>query len=169
MNDSRPSGTKLSALRSNTATHGELEIFRRVQRAGILLDRLQHESLDALDLTFVEYSALRAIEMEGPPYALSPSTMADRLERTTGGMTKIVDRLERRRLVERVRDEVDRRGLQVHLTAEGRALSREAGAAYTATRERVLGLIDRALIPAIDHHLSVMLEAFEKASSAEDD
>lgn len=168
MNAPRAAGTKTDKRRSKKPTADELEMFTRVRRASLILDELQRESLEALDLTFVDYSALRVIEMEGPPYTLSPSAMAERLVRTTGGMTKIVDRLERRGLVERVRDKVDRRSVQVHLTDDGRALSQEAGAAYTETRKRVLDLIDRDGITAINHHLDVMLEAFEKALPGDD-
>ena len=169
MNAPRASGTKSSPRRSKKPTADEMEMFSRVRRASLILDELQRESLEALDLTFVDYSALRVIEIEGPPYILSPSAMAERLVRTTGGMTKIVDRLERRGLVERVRDKVDRRSVQVVLTDEGRALSRKAGAAYTETRKRVLDLIDRDGITAINSHLDLLLEAFEKALPSEDD
>lgn len=169
MNAPRASGTKPSRRRSKKPSPEELALFTRVRRASLILDELQRESLEALDLTFVDFSALRVIEIEGPPYTLSPSEMAERLVRTTGGMTKIVDRLERRGLVERVRDEVDRRSVQVHLTDDGRALSQKASAAYTEMRKRVLDLIDRDGIAAINDHLDVILEAFEKALPSGDD
>ncbi len=168
MNAAKATGTKTSRGRATKPTTDELEMFSRVRRASLILDELQRESLEALDLTFVDYSALRVIDMEGPPYRLSPSAMAERLVRTTGGMTKIVDRLERRGLVERERDDVDRRSVQVVLTPDGRALARKASAAYTETRKRVLDLIDRDGIAAINHHLDVLLDALRMALPDDD-
>jgi DNA-binding MarR family transcriptional regulator len=144
-------------------TKDELEMFSRVRRASLILDELQRESLEELDLSFVEYSALRVIDMEGPPYQMSPSRMAELLVRTTGGMTKIVDRLERRGLVDRVRGNVDRRSVLVVLTDDGKAMCRKASAAYRVGRKRVLTHIDRKDVAAINAHLDMLLEAFELA------
>ncbi|WP_329262696.1 MarR family transcriptional regulator [Actinoallomurus sp. NBC_01490] len=45
---------------------------------------------------------------------------------STGGFTRLADRLERRGLIERRRSAVDGRGFEVTLTREGRALLRKA-------------------------------------------
>lgn len=156
---SKPEGTRRAAPRR--FTKDEIEMFARVRRAGLILDEIQRESLEAVDLSFVEYSALRVIDISGPPHQLSPSRMAELLVRTTGGMTKIVDRLERRGFVERVRDSVDRRSVLVVLTDEGRAMSRKASSAYRVGRKRVLAHLGRDEVAAINVHLDLLLEAFE--------
>jgi len=51
-----------------------------------------------------------------------PSELADRLGTTRGAITKLVDRLERRKLVTRQIDEHDRRYQPLAITAKGRAL-----------------------------------------------
>ena len=53
-------------------------------------------------------------------------------------MTKILDRLERRGLLERVPDPTDRRALLVGLTTDGLEQSEKASAAYAVLRSRVL-------------------------------
>jgi DNA-binding MarR family transcriptional regulator len=53
---------------------------------------------------------------------MQASIIAERLMVTTGSMTSLLDTLERRGLVRRQAHPSDRRGLLVHLTAEGEAL-----------------------------------------------
>jgi MarR family transcriptional regulator, 2-MHQ and catechol-resistance regulon repressor len=53
---------------------------------------------------------------------LNPRTLRDKLLTTGGNVTVIVDNLERRSLVRRVRDREDRRRVPLHLTPEGRGL-----------------------------------------------
>lgn len=142
-------------------TKDELALFTRVRRASLILDELQRESLEQLDLSFIEYSTLRVIDMGGPPYQMAPSRIAELLVRTTGGMTKIVDRLEKRGLVERVRDELDRRSVLVALTEDGKTMCRKASSAYLVGRKRVLTHLSREDVSAINAHLDMVLEAFE--------
>lgn len=157
--------TSSTAKRTPTSrlTKGEVQMFARVRRASLILDALQRESLDELDLSFVEYSALRVLDLAGPPHQLSPSRMAEILVRTTGGMTKIVDRLERRGFVSRLRDRNDRRSVLVALTDEGMAMGRKANAAYRVAQRRVLSQLDRDEVAAVNVHLDLLLEAFEGA------
>ncbi len=115
-----------------------LAVFTYLARAGLLLEALQKESLGTFDLSFVEYSVLRLLARAGAAHQLSPSRLAEQVVRTTGAMTKILDRLERRGLLERVPDPTDRRGLLVGLTSEGLEQSDKASAAYTVLRARVL-------------------------------
>jgi DNA-binding MarR family transcriptional regulator len=118
---------------------GPLGIFTDLALAGLLLGELQNECLEPVDLSFVDYSILRVLHYRPAPHELSPSKLSEAAVRSTGGMTKIIDRLERRGLVMRVPDPGDRRSVLVRLTDEGVELSNKASAAYTIGRERVLG------------------------------
>ena len=84
-------------------------LFTRLARASLLLESLQQECLEPLGLTFVEYTVLRVLD----PAPMSPTKLADAVIRTTGGTTKLLDRLERRGLVRRLPDPSDRRGVLV--------------------------------------------------------
>jgi DNA-binding MarR family transcriptional regulator len=123
---------------SMTAGEEPLAVFTYLARAGLLLEALQKESLGTFDLSFVEYSVLRLLARAGEAHQLSPSRLAEQVVRTTGAMTKILDRLERRGLLERVPDPTDRRALLVHLTEDGLEQSDKASAAYIVVRSRVL-------------------------------
>ena len=135
----------------------ERPLFTSLARATLLLGSLQQECLEPVGLTFVEYSVLRVLG-DGP---MSLSRLADAAVRTTGGMTKIVDRLERRRLVERTPDPADRRGVLVGLTVEGRELSEKASDAYGIGRDRILARLSKEERQAIERDLDRLVSAFE--------
>jgi DNA-binding MarR family transcriptional regulator len=135
-----------------------LAVFTHLARAGLLLEALQKESLGTFDLSFVEYSVLRLLARAGP---LSPSRLAEQVVRTTGAMTKILDRLERRGYLERVPDPTDRRALLVGLTAEGLELSEKASAAYTVVRSRALDGLAAGEIATITAGVGRLAELLE--------
>jgi DNA-binding MarR family transcriptional regulator len=142
-------------------TSGPLVLFTHLARTTLFLDALQDECLRPFGISFGDYSVLRVLRNVGPPHRLSPSRLADVVLRTTGGMTKIVDRLERSGLVARMPDPADRRGVLVRLTRRGVTVSDRASAAYTAGRERVIARLDHDDVEVIDTALRRLLEVFE--------
>jgi DNA-binding MarR family transcriptional regulator len=133
-------------------------LFTKLARASILLESLQQECLEPLGLTFVEYTVLRVLD----PGPLSPSKLADEVLRTTGGMTKLLDRLERRGLVRRTPHVNDRRGVLVELTGEGHELSGKASDAYSVGRNRLLQRLSAGERAEIEGGLTRLVEVLEK-------
>jgi MarR family 2-MHQ and catechol resistance regulon transcriptional repressor len=82
-------------------------------------DRTLERRLLKLGLTENQSGTLDTLLHLGP---LNPRTLRDKLLTTGGNVTVIVDNLERRSLVRRVRDREDRRRVPLHLTPEGRGL-----------------------------------------------
>jgi DNA-binding MarR family transcriptional regulator len=76
---------------------------------------LRHHGLSAAGR-----QALAVLEGAGRP--LSPTTISERLLVTTASVTSLLDTLERRGLVARLRDPDDRRKLLVSLTEEGQQI-----------------------------------------------
>lgn len=66
------------------------------------------------------------------------SELAERVGTGQAAVTGMVDRLEERGLVERVRDDADRRVVHVALTADGERMMREAQEAFRARFEEIL-------------------------------
>ncbi|MEU6752766.1 MarR family transcriptional regulator [Spirillospora sp. NPDC046719] len=83
------------------------------------------EGLAPLNVSMSEYSVL-ALVGEAGPQGMRMSELAERRLMSSGGFTRLADRLERRGLIERRRSADDGRGFEVTLTDEGRALLREA-------------------------------------------
>ncbi len=70
-----------------------------------------------LAITQSQFSALDSLYHLGP---LSQRELGDKLFKTSGNITMVVDNLERRGMVRRERDASDRRRVAVHLTGEGK-------------------------------------------------
>jgi len=141
---------------------GPLALFRHMARVTLLLEALQEECLSPFALRFVDYSVLRLLDYAGSPHRLSPSRLAEQVVCTTGGMTRILDRLEKRGLCERTRDPDDRRGVLVGLTEAGRQTSRRASEAYRNGRERVLARLSADEVEHLEASLQRILEIFEE-------
>lgn len=147
-------------LPAEEAAARPIELFTKLSRTGLLLDALQRECLEPHGLAFAEYSVLRLLQAE-PKRHLSPSRLAERIVRTTGAVTKLVDRLESAGLVERRRDEHDGRAVHVRLTAAGNRLANAASRSYSAGRERVLTRLTEFEIQATMASLDRLIELLE--------
>ncbi len=91
-------------------------------------DRLWREleaHLARSNVSMAEYSVLALLGRAGRD-GMRMSELARRRLMSTGGFTRLADRLERRGLIERHRAAEDGRGFVAVLTAEGRTALREA-------------------------------------------
>lgn len=77
------------------------------------------QKVEARGVTVAEWVLLRAMFGAG---AARPSQLADSLGMTRGAISKLVDRLDRKKLVTRTTDAGDRRFQTVELTAAGKKL-----------------------------------------------
>jgi DNA-binding MarR family transcriptional regulator len=116
-------------------------VVARVGRAAALLDRGLNSNFARFGLNRTDWDILASLRRVGAPYRRSPTELYRALMRTSGGMTHLVDRLEREGLVERVADPDDRRGLLVGLTRKGRALVRRVGPSHLETERRLLATL----------------------------
>jgi DNA-binding MarR family transcriptional regulator len=118
-------------------------VVARIGRASVLLDRGLNDNFAHFGLNRSNWDVLAALRRVGAPYRRSPTALYRALMRTSGGMTHLVDRLEREGLVERVADPDDRRGLLVGLTRKGRALVRRVGPTHLDTERRMLAALTK--------------------------
>lgn len=116
-------------------------VVARIGRAGALLDRGLNANFARFGLNRTSWDVLASLRRVGAPYRRSPTELYRALMRTSGGMTHLVDRLEREGLVERVADPDDRRGLLVGLTPRGRALVSRVGPSHLETERRMLAAL----------------------------
>ncbi len=92
-----------------------------------------------------EFRLLAGLMRGGPPYRRSPSELAPRyVPVTSGGLTGIAHRLERRGLIRRVAHGSDQRVVLIELTREGRALARQAMEGFAEVEQRLLGGLSKA-------------------------
>jgi len=103
-------------------------------------------------LTVSEFEVLTALEAVHPG-GLRMTDLADRVQLTPSGLSRLVARLEHRGLVLRGPDETDQRASCVSMTEEGTVLLRGASAGHRArVRECFLGRLgpqDRQALAAL--------------------
>ena len=137
---------------------GAVGLFTRLTRVGLLVDAFQHRCLDLFGLLFIDYSVLRVLELVGEPHRMSPTELSEIVVRSSGGMTQILDRLERAGLVARAPDPADRRKVLVALTAEGMRIADAANATYASERERLLAGLSPDEVQQLDDAIHRLLE-----------
>jgi DNA-binding MarR family transcriptional regulator len=138
------------------ADAGPAGVFTRLTRVGLFLDAFQHRCLDRFNLRFVDYSLLRVLQIAGEP--VTPGELTDLLLRSSGGITQILDRLERAKLVKRSTDRGDRRRVLVELTDSGLRRAKEANAAYATERDRILGHLSKTDVKQLDAAVRRLLD-----------
>lgn len=104
----------------------------RIVRAADLIARRNQAVFAPLGIKGGEYSALSALRRSGSPYELSPSQMSEHLMVTSGGLSLMLDRLERAGLVRRRPHPEDRRSVLVSLTDDGLRTIDEAMTAHAS-------------------------------------
>lgn len=109
-------------------------------------------------LSFSQHAVLRALA-DGDVH--SAGELARETDLTPASMTKMLDGLSAAGLVERVRDEVDRRRVAVRITDGGRAIQAEKEAAISAAYREVLG-------DASDDDIAAMAEALRRVAAIYD-
>jgi DNA-binding MarR family transcriptional regulator len=138
----------------------------RLARLVTLGDAFQRAVLAPFELTVGDYMVLGALRRSGPPYELTPSQLSGRLERSSGGMTKILKRLEEQGLVRRAPDPHDGRGSRVALTPAGSKLQQRVFEAFLAASQDLLAPVPAARRREIDRALRALVGAFDSYLTA---
>jgi DNA-binding MarR family transcriptional regulator len=138
-----------------------MQVLSRVSRLGHHLDRARRASFADHGLESWEFDVLAALRRAGTPYELSPGRLIKETLVTSGTMTNRVDRLAGRRLVERLPDPHDRRGVLVRLTDAGRAKVDGALVTLLDREHELLGGLDAPASNRLAGLLRELLAPFE--------
>ena len=138
-----------------------LSPMTRLVRLGEFMDTFQKETLEPFELTPSDYAVLSTLRRAGPPYELSPSELYTALERSSGGMTKMLKRLEGLGLIERTPDPEDGRSTRVALSQAGVAQQEEVFMQFLSRTQELLHTISLGKLREIDSSLRVLLDAIE--------
>jgi len=110
--------------------------WRALARAVLVVPRvLDAEMLESQGLNITEYNVLMNLS-EAPDHSLRMRELANFVSITVSGLTRVVERLSRQGLVERVRAESDGRGQVAVLTPAGLERLRQAWPSHLAAVRR---------------------------------
>ena len=156
-------------LPTDPPTATALKLFVVLSRAVEAISAHAESSAQAHGLTLTEFAILEALYHKGP---LLLGEVQRKILRSSGGITFLVDKLEKRGLVRRALCERDRRARYAELTTEGHALIARIFPSHAEAIRRAmsgLGLADQRAV--IDLLKTLGTEAAALAplpSSAED-
>lgn len=114
------------------------EAFLALLRCSDLLQRRLGEFLKPHGLSSTQYNVLRILRGAGRP-GLPSSEIGTRMITRDPDITRLIDRLERRDLVERRREEKDRRVITVRITPAGLKLLKSLDGAIAGFHRDLLG------------------------------
>jgi MarR family 2-MHQ and catechol resistance regulon transcriptional repressor len=93
-----------------------LNAFIKLMRATNSINSRLNTHLSEVDLTVSQFGTLEAVYHLGP---LNQKTLGEKLLKSGGNITLVIDNLEKCDLVERKRDPEDRRAMLINLTPKG--------------------------------------------------
>lgn len=116
----------------------EQEVFLNLERTADLLMSDLEDLLRDTGLSATQYNVLRILRTNRGK-GLACHEITDRMITHDPDMTRLLDRLEQRRLVSRGREQDDRRVVRVRISSEGLSVLRALDEAVRTTHKRQLG------------------------------
>lgn len=98
----------------------------RLYRARDLLFGRARAIMETYDLNPGEFDTLASLRKVGPPYTLTPSDICEANLVSSGGLTKVLNSLEKRAYITREKDSKDLRSRIIKLSKTGKTLIEEA-------------------------------------------
>ena len=105
--------------RGNKKELRALNTYVKLMRAAESVTNRTHRHLSETGLTISQFAVLEALYQLGP---MSQREIGQKILRSSGNITMVIDNLEKNGLVKRERNEADRRFFIVHLTDKGYSL-----------------------------------------------
>ena len=114
------------------------ETVKRLFRARELFFSDAKIVMEQFDLSVGEFDALASLRLQGPPYEQTPSNICQVNLVSSGGLTKVLNSLEKNGLITRRQCADDQRSRLVKLTEKGKKLIEEALEIVLARHEKQL-------------------------------
>jgi len=125
----------------------EENAFLDLLRTCDLLSRGPVQVLKREDLSATQYNVLRILR--GAPEGLACGEIADRMITRDPDVTRLLDRLEKRGLVSRIREPGDRRTVRTRITPAGRKLLGRLDEPVQEIHRKQLGHLGKAQLRAL--------------------
>ena len=149
------------ALRATNLDIRPWQVWGRITRINDIFLLKLNKILSQNDLSYSELQTLGALIVSGPPYELNPNTISRHNLLTSGGMTNVLTRMEKKGLITRRKDARDRRGVIVSVTERGldifetvivaeNAIEHRLIKGLSETERTVIAVVLRKLLLSID-------------------
>jgi MarR family 2-MHQ and catechol resistance regulon transcriptional repressor len=115
-----------------------LDVYIKLSRAAEAVSLRINQHLKREKLTISQFGVLEALYHLG---SMHQNQLAEKILKSNGNMTLVIDNLVKRRLVERERDPADRRCVTIHLTKTGHKLIHDIFPRHVQTVVKEIGLL----------------------------
>ncbi|QKW36212.1 MarR family transcriptional regulator [Actinomadura sp. NAK00032] len=139
-------------------------VVGRIQRLARLLEAEIQDFFRRHGLDSSEADVLTTLRRSGEPCELTPGRLVKASMVTSGAVTKRIDRMVAKDLVERVPDPVDRRTVRIRLTPHGRQTIDGLFALHIANEARLLQALDRDQADGLADALRTLLQSLGDTS-----
>ena len=123
-------------------------------RTASIVRRQFEQLMQAHGITFQQFNVLRILRGAGEP--LPTMEVADRMIEPEPGITRLVERLQKKRLVQRLQDPEDGRRWLCRITGEGRRILRLLDQPVERLDDEVLGALN-------EHQLNELIRLLDRA------
>ncbi|MET0951753.1 MAG: MarR family transcriptional regulator [Aeromicrobium sp.] len=144
-------------------------VLGRLHRCDVRYQGLVTQGLEPYGLSPASFDVLTSLRRSGPDYQRTAGELAEIGLITTGGLTQRINRLEADGLVERIRDDADRRLVYIKLTEQGLALIDQIIRTHFAWQDSMLGGLTKAEIAQLATLLSRLEVSLEVAERLHED
>lgn len=144
--------------RALRATEGQVAAWQQLARAFSAASDVQRRALEGTQLDMSEYDVLVTLAT-APPEGVRPIDLAERVLLTKSGMTRLLQRLDARGLVQRHACPMDKRGQFIAMTPAGRHLLRRAAPGLLRGLASALAPLSAEELAALEHAARRITEA----------
>ena len=134
-----------------------LKLYTQLMRATSAVTERLHRHLLDYKLSISQFGVIEALYHLGP---LCQKDIGDKILKTSGNITLVIDNLEKRELVKREKDPDDRRRMTVRLTASGHELIEKVFPDHSKIALRIFSVLE----PEEQCSLSLLLKKLGKAN-----
>ena len=134
-----------------------LKLYTQLMRATNTVTEKMHRHLLDYKLSMSQFGVLEALYHLGP---LCQKDIGDKILKTSGNITLVIDNLEKRKLVKREKDPDDRRRMTVRLTEQGHELIEKIFPDHLRTANKIFSVLE----PEERNSLSLLLKKLGKVN-----
>lgn len=132
-----------------------------LQRMVRMIQLFERDQIKVYDFTSTQCYSLLELEKNNE---MTMFDLSEKMNLNTSTMTRIVDKLVKRNLIERKRDASDRRIVLVSLTEEGKRSARKLNNSLSGYYEKILENLPDGKISDVLNSSELLIGAFEKAN-----
>ncbi|WP_409439543.1 MarR family winged helix-turn-helix transcriptional regulator [Psychromonas sp. GE-S-Ul-11] len=118
--------------------------------------------LEPYGLQVAEFSVLETLRKEKPPYCLTPTELSSAMLFSSGGLTKVLNRMHTAGLIQRMDNPNDKRGKLVQLSESGQSLIGEVIVKLHNTEKQKFNVLNTEEKAQLNHLLNRILQVWEE-------